>query len=146
MRPDEPQPELQVGIGDAVTGLKRSSGGQRQVTGDETFGLQQVDATRHGALGQPASGARDGGERDGARADLAQNELGLGLGGEPGCVRRHAVVCEAIFAGAARAQSMSAAVRTRDGIMFRLAVPGRHPCAVFWSSTGPRIEAVFPHR
>jgi len=54
-------------------------------------------------------------------------------------------VCEAIFASPARAQGMSAAVQTADGIVFRLAVPGRHPFKVFWSSDGPRIEAVFPH-
>lgn len=53
-------------------------------------------------------------------------------------------VCEAIFADATYAQSMSAAVQTNSGIVFRLAVPGRHPYKIFWSSTGPRIEAVFP--
>jgi hypothetical protein len=40
---------------------------------------------------------------------------------------------------------MSAAVQTADGIVFRLAVPGRHPYKVFWSSDGPRIEAIFPY-
>lgn len=54
-------------------------------------------------------------------------------------------VCEAIFARPARAQGMSAAVQSADGIVFRLAVPGRHPYKVFWSSDGPRIEAIFPH-
>ena len=54
-------------------------------------------------------------------------------------------VCEAIFAGPARAQGVSAAVQTADGIVFRLAVPGRHPYKVFWSSDGPRIEAIFPY-
>ena len=52
-------------------------------------------------------------------------------------------VCEAIFADATYSQSMSAAVQTDSGIVFRLAVPGRHPYEVFWTSTGPRIEAVF---
>lgn len=54
-------------------------------------------------------------------------------------------VCEAIFAEPSRARSMSAAVQTHEGMVFRLAVPGRHPYKVFWSSTGPRIEAVFPY-
>jgi len=54
-------------------------------------------------------------------------------------------VCEAIFADATYAQSMSAAVQTDSGIVFRLAVPGRHPYKVFRSATGPRIEAVFPY-
>ncbi len=54
-------------------------------------------------------------------------------------------ICELIFADPARAQSMSAAVRTEHGIVFRLPVPGRHPYKVFWRSDGPRIEAVFPY-
>ena len=55
-------------------------------------------------------------------------------------------VCELIFTDPSRAQSMSAAVRAEHGIVFRLAVPGRHPYKVFWSSAGPRIEAVFPYK
>lgn len=55
-------------------------------------------------------------------------------------------VCEFVFTDPARAQSMSAAVRTEQGIVFRLAVPGRHPYKVFWSSQGPRVEAVFPYK
>lgn len=54
-------------------------------------------------------------------------------------------VCESIFAHASSAQSMSAAIQTDQGVVFRLAVPGRHPYKVFWSSAGPRIEAVFPY-
>jgi len=53
-------------------------------------------------------------------------------------------VCETIFLTPGRAQSMSAALQTEHGIIFRLAVPGRHPYKVFWTSSGPRIEAVFP--
>jgi hypothetical protein len=55
-------------------------------------------------------------------------------------------VCETIFLAPGRAQSMSAAVQTEHGIIFRLAVPGHHPYKVFWSASGPRIEAVFPFR
>jgi hypothetical protein len=54
-------------------------------------------------------------------------------------------VCEAIFLAPGRAQSMSAAVQTEHGIIFRLAVPGRLPYKVFWTASGPRIEAVFPY-
>lgn len=54
-------------------------------------------------------------------------------------------ICELVFDHPSRAQAMSAAVRTPAGIVFRLAVPGRSPYKVFWSSSGPRIEAVFPH-
>ena len=54
-------------------------------------------------------------------------------------------ICEFVFTEPMRAQSMSAAVRTDHGIVFRLPVPGRHPYKVFWTSNGPRIEAVFPY-
>ena len=54
-------------------------------------------------------------------------------------------VCEALFTSPSRAQGMSAAVQTSDGIVFRIAVPGRHPYKVFWTSEGPRIEAIFPY-
>jgi hypothetical protein len=54
-------------------------------------------------------------------------------------------MCEAIFLTPGRAQSMSAAIQTEHGIIFRLAVPGRHPYKVFWTSSGPRIEAIFPY-
>lgn len=54
-------------------------------------------------------------------------------------------ICELILTNPSRARSMSAAVTTDDGILLRLAVPGRHPYKVFWSSAGPRIEAVFPY-
>jgi hypothetical protein len=54
-------------------------------------------------------------------------------------------VCELIFNHPERAQAMSTAVHTDHGVVLRLAVPGRHPLKVFWTSTGPRVEAVFPH-
>jgi hypothetical protein len=54
-------------------------------------------------------------------------------------------VCEHIFLNPAKARSMSAAITTPDGIVFRLAVPGRAPYKVFWRSDGPTIEAVFPY-
>lgn len=54
-------------------------------------------------------------------------------------------VCELIFMQPGRAQSMSTAISTQDGIVLRLAVPGRPPYKVFWTSAELRIEAVFPH-
>ena len=53
--------------------------------------------------------------------------------------------CELVFRLPARAQSMSTAITTKQGTRLRLAVAGHHPYKVFWSSDGPRIEAVFPH-
>ncbi len=54
--------------------------------------------------------------------------------------------CELIGQNPSLAQSMSAAVRTDNGIVFRFPVPERYPYKVFWSSAGPRIEAVFPYK
>lgn len=54
-------------------------------------------------------------------------------------------MCELIFSNPGSAQSMSTAVQTHDGIVFRLPVPGHAPSKVFWTPAGPRVEAVFPH-
>lgn len=54
-------------------------------------------------------------------------------------------MCELVFVNPGRAQAMSTAIQTPQGVVFRLPVPGRHPYKVFWTSEGPRIEAVFPH-
>lgn len=53
--------------------------------------------------------------------------------------------CELVFRVPAKAQSLSTAIQTQGGIRFRLPVAGQPPYKVFWSSEGPRIEAVFPH-
>jgi hypothetical protein len=53
-------------------------------------------------------------------------------------------VCEFVHAHPGQAQSRSSALTTSEGVRFRLAAPGHHPYKVFWSSDGPRIEAVFP--
>jgi hypothetical protein len=50
--------------------------------------------------------------------------------------------CELVFRAPARAQAMSTAIATREGIRLRLPVAGHPPYKVFWSSQGPRIEAV----
>lgn len=52
--------------------------------------------------------------------------------------------CESVFEDPAWAQSNSSAINTDQGIRFRLPVKSRRH-KVFWSSDGPRIEAVFPY-
>ena len=52
--------------------------------------------------------------------------------------------CELIFRLAAQAQARSTAIKTPEGLRFRLPVAGHPPYKVFWSSDGPRVEAVFP--
>ena len=53
--------------------------------------------------------------------------------------------CELIFRLPAQAQARSTAIVTQEGIRLRLPVAGHPPYKVFWSSEGPRIEAVIPH-
>ncbi len=67
-------------------------------------------------------------------------------GGDPDLYDALMDVCEFVLADPGAAQARSSALTTAGGIRFRLAVPGRHPYKVFWSSDGPRIEAVFPYR
>jgi hypothetical protein len=52
---------------------------------------------------------------------------------------------ELIFRLPGQAQALSTAVTTADGIRMRLPVIGHPPYKVFWSTDGPRIEAIFPH-
>ncbi len=53
--------------------------------------------------------------------------------------------CDLIFRMPSEAQAMSSAITTRDGIRLRLPVSGYPRYKVFWSTEGPRIEAIFPH-
>jgi len=53
--------------------------------------------------------------------------------------------CELIFRFPGKAQALSTAVATTHGIVLRYPVPGHPPYKVFWTSAGPRVEAVFPH-
>lgn len=50
-----------------------------------------------------------------------------------------------IFRLPGQAQSLSTAITTPDGIRMRLPVIGHPPYKIFWSTDGPRIEAIFPH-
>lgn len=82
---------------------------------------------------------------EGEYSEVADDQLTELEANDPALYNDVLTVCEAIFVDASRAQSMSAAIQTSEGIVFRLAVPGRHPHKVFWRSAGPRIEAVFPY-
>lgn len=53
--------------------------------------------------------------------------------------------CELIVRMPGQAQSLSTAVTTTEGIRLRLPVAGHSRYKVFWSTSGPRIEAIFPH-
>lgn len=81
----------------------------------------------------------------GLYSEIADQQLDALGASNPSLYNDILTVCELIFDGPRRAQSMSAAVPAEHGIVFRLAVPARHPYKVFWSSDGPRVEAVFPH-
>ncbi|MDT7763630.1 MAG: hypothetical protein QOC63_3050 [Mycobacterium sp.] len=52
---------------------------------------------------------------------------------------------ELIFRAPGQAQALSSAITTREGIAMRLPVAGHPPHKVFWTTAGPRIEAIFPH-
>lgn len=54
-------------------------------------------------------------------------------------------VCELVFDNPSLAKTMSTTIVTTEGPRRRLPVPGGYPYCVFWSSEGPRIEAVFPY-
>jgi hypothetical protein len=69
----------------------------------------------------------------------------LEAGSEAGLYNAVLDACELIFRLPAQAQARSTAITTAEGIRFRLPVAGHPPYKVFWSSDGPRIEAVFPH-
>jgi hypothetical protein len=53
--------------------------------------------------------------------------------------------CDLIFRLPGQAQARSTAITTKEGIRLRLPVAGHPPYKVFWTTDGPRIEAVFPH-
>lgn len=81
---------------------------------------------------------------DGAYSEIADQQLDETERSDPELYNDILTMCELVFVDPDRAQSMSAAVQTDEGIVFRLAVPGRYPYKVFWTSDGPRVEAVFP--
>lgn len=83
---------------------------------------------------------------EGAYSEVADQQLNA-LEQGPDVDLYNAVLdaCELIFRLPAQAQARSTAITTAQGIRLRLPVAGHPPYKVFWSSDGPRIEAVFPH-
>lgn len=80
-------------------------------------------------------------------SEVANNQLDeIENGDDPDLYQALLDVCEFVLAHLGSAQSRSSALVTPEVIRFRLAVPGHHRYKVFWSSDGPRIEAVFPYR
>lgn len=53
--------------------------------------------------------------------------------------------CALILYHPVKAQAISSAITTEQGMRMRLAVVNHYPYKVFWSTIGPRVEAVFPH-
>lgn len=78
-------------------------------------------------------------------SQIADRQLDELQAAEPELYNDILTICELVFEQPGRARAMSSAVLTPDGIVLRLAVPGRFPYKVFWTADGPRIEAVFPH-
>lgn len=83
---------------------------------------------------------------NGAYSQVADEQLDA-LEAAPDADLYNAVVdtCEFILGHPGQAQAQSAAIVTAEGVRLRLPVPGYYPMKVFWSSDGPRIEAVFPY-
>lgn len=83
---------------------------------------------------------------DDAYSHVADQQLNaLERGPDPELYNAVLDACELIFRLPAQAQTRSTAVTTQEGLRLRLPVAGHPPYKVFWSSEGPRIEAVFPH-
>ena len=83
---------------------------------------------------------------DDAYSEVVDQQLGeLERGADMALYNAVLDVCELIFRLPLQAQSRSTAITTQEGVRLRLAVPGHPPYKVFWSSQGPRIEAIFPH-
>jgi hypothetical protein len=83
----------------------------------------------------------------GAYSRVADEQLdALEAGPDVGLYNAVLDACELVFRAPALARQRSTAVATNEGVPFRLPVAGHPPYKVFWSSEGPRIEAVFPHR
>jgi len=84
---------------------------------------------------------------EGAYSTVADGQLdALERGGDAQLYNAVLDACELIFRLPAKAQALSTAIVTSAGdTVMRLPVAGHPPYKVFWTTTGPRIEAVFPH-
>lgn len=79
---------------------------------------------------------------EGDYSRVADDQLDAIERDDPDLYRAVLSVCEAIFDNRGHVRSQSSAITTEAGIVMVSAVPG-HPQKVFWSTSGPRIEAVF---
>jgi hypothetical protein len=84
-------------------------------------------------------------EDPGDYSEIADQQLDELQASDPDLYNDVLTICALVFSQPSRARSMSTAVRTEDGVVMRLAVLARHPFKVFWTTEGPRIEAIFPH-
>ncbi|MCL2467357.1 MAG: hypothetical protein FWF02_02890 [Micrococcales bacterium] len=80
-----------------------------------------------------------------AYSQVAADQLDIAETADPGLYRDLVDTCEAILDDPSRHRAAASAVVTHDGVVLRTPVPRRPPYKVFWSSDGPRIEAVFPY-
>jgi hypothetical protein len=83
---------------------------------------------------------------EGAYSEIADAQLNaLETGPDVDLYNAVLDACELIFRAPGLAHALSSAITTKDGIRLRLPVRGHAPYKVFWSTEGPRIEAVFPY-
>lgn len=82
--------------------------------------------------------------KPGQYSEVANEQLDELEAADPETYNDVLAACESVFEDQAWAQANSSAIHTNQGIRFRLPVNGRRH-KVFWSSDGPRIEAVFPY-
>ncbi len=81
----------------------------------------------------------------GAYSEVADSQLDeLEAGTDMALYNAVLVNCDFIFRKPGQTQANSTAIRSDEGIRFRLPVPGYPPYKIFWSPEGPTIEAVFP--
>ena len=78
-------------------------------------------------------------------SEIADEQLDALEKGDIGPYNAVIDACDLIFRLTTRGRERSTAITTADGVRLRLPVSGYPPYKVFWSSDGPRIEAVFPH-
>lgn len=83
---------------------------------------------------------------DAGYCEVADSQLdALEAGSDPALCNAVLDACELILGHPSKAQALSSALTTETGVILRLAVVGHPPVKVFWSTQGPRIEAVLPH-
>lgn len=80
---------------------------------------------------------------EGSYSEVADRQLD-DLEADPALYNAVLDACELVFTDPGRAQRLSTAIVTLEGTRLALPVVGHAGYKVFWSSSGPRIEAVFP--